>query len=184
VVFFALSEVRILSGTVDGVSYPAITLGNAALGIPSAFNVQATASTPIPIDATTGTQLTFPFATRRADSRFVGYANGDRVNPVFDLPVTGSGTATVTLHLDDVLNGKPIFSGTQITWAFDGAASPTPEPASMLLLGTGIGAVLVARRRAAGAASRRRRGAPPPALVLIGSCGHTEADPRALYTVS
>jgi hypothetical protein len=149
--FFALSEVRVLSGTVDGVSYPAITLGNAFEGIPSVFNVQATVSTLIPMDATTGTQLTFPFATR-ADSRFVGYANGDRFNPVFDLPVTGSGTGTLTLHLDDVLNGKPIFSGTQITWAFDAPASATPEPASMLLFGTGLGAVLVARRRTARAA--------------------------------
>jgi hypothetical protein len=154
-VFFALSEVRVLSGTVDGVTYPAVTLGNPFEGIPSAFNLQATASTLIPMDATTGTQLTFPFGINpRTGSRFVGYAAGDRFNPLFDLPVTGSGTGTVTLHLDDVLNGKPIFSGTQITWAFDAPASPTPEPASMLLFATGIGTVLVARRRARRAASR------------------------------
>ena len=64
---------------------------------------------------------------------------------------------TLTLHLDDVLNGKPIFSGTEITWAFDAAPSATPEPASMLLFGTGVGAMLVARRRAARAAHGHER---------------------------
>jgi len=150
VTFLAFSEVRTpLSGTVDGVTYPELFVGNSFLGIPSVFNLTATASTTIPPGATTGTQLTFPFATI-AGARFVGYPDRTFTSPVFDFPVTGSGTGTVTLHLDGTLsNGTPYFTGSQVDWRFAASPSPTPEPATLLLLGTGVGVVLVRRFRTA-----------------------------------
>jgi hypothetical protein len=149
--FLTLSEVRSpLSGTVDGVTYPGLLVGNSLLGFPSVLNLKATASVLIPADATTGTQLTFPFTTL-AEDRFVGYPDGTFSSPVFDFSVFGSGTGTVTLGLNGTLpNGIPFFSATQVDYRFDAAPSATPEPASVLLMVTGAGAILARRVRRAG----------------------------------
>jgi hypothetical protein len=148
--FFALSEVRTLSGTVDGVAYPSLFVADSFLGVPSVFNVRSTGSVLIPADGTTGTQITFPFSTG-TDGRFIAYIDRNRTIPAFDFPFTGNGTATLTLHLDGMLNGNPVFTGSQITWAFGAAPSATPEPASLVLLGTAVAALAAGRAR-----SRRR----------------------------
>jgi hypothetical protein len=68
-----------------------------------------------------------------------GYASPDRIGtPVFDLALFGSGTATLSMALE---NGRYSFSS--LDYNFD--AAPVPEPATLLLVGTG--AALLWRRR-------------------------------------
>jgi hypothetical protein len=151
-----LGEVRKMSGTIDGVTYPQLFVGNDVFGSPSSFSVEG--SFTVPADAMTGTQLSFPFTTLDGDfhDRLVGYASpviSDSTTPVFDFNVWGSGTATTTLTESQNPPGPPIFEPGAIKWTFD-SPSPTPEPASLLLVGTGLG-VIVARRWRIG---RERRG--------------------------
>jgi hypothetical protein len=71
--------------------------------------------------------------------RLAGYASADRTGtPVFDLTLIGSGTATLRMGLE---NGRYDFSS--LDYDFD--AAPVPEPATLLLVGTG--AALLWRRR-------------------------------------
>ncbi len=149
--FLVLSEVRSpLSGTVDGVTYPELFVGNSFLGFPSVLNVKATAPTFIQADMTIGTQLTFPFATLAAD-RFVIYPDRTFSDPLFDFSVFGGGSGTVTLGLNGTLpNGTPYFSATQADYRFAASPSAVPEPASVLLMVTGAGAILARRFRTAG----------------------------------
>jgi PEP-CTERM motif len=60
---------------------------------------------------------------------------------------TGSGTATARLFW----SGDPVFGfadeNDRITYSFDSAAAPVPEPASVILLGSGLVATLARRRR-------------------------------------
>jgi hypothetical protein len=136
----ALAEVRDLSGTVDGVTYPHLLVGG-SIAIPSSLSVGT--SITIPPGATTGTQIRVPFSTFEFD-RLAGYKDVFQ-DPVFDFFVTGSGTATFTLHLDGTIDGRPIYSPSEIDWAFGAAA--TPEPGSVMLVGTGLAAVFVRRRQ-------------------------------------
>jgi hypothetical protein len=148
----AFSEVRALSGTVDGVTYPRLFVGDAFNGIPSVFH--QIASIFVPADATPETQLSFVFTTLPQD-RFVGYPDGTYSSPVFDFSVFGSGYGGVTPGAIFTLpDGTPYFSATQFDYLFQAPPSATPEPASVLLMVTGAGAILARRFRTAG---RRRR---------------------------
>jgi hypothetical protein len=68
--------------------------------------------------------------------------------PAFTAPLTGSGTATVqfTMEPPSVFPGQQLFDVKTITYQFS-AASPTPEPASGLLLGSGVVGLLWRRWR-------------------------------------
>jgi len=141
---------------VDGVTYSNLFLGN-LIGDTSTFNLTATAPATIPVDATTDAVVTFGFRTV-AGAELIGYADPGRTQRVVDVPVSGFGTAAMSLTTDFIGgNGLPVFSERGITWLFGQTPTPTPEPASLALLGTGLG-VLALRLRA------RRRSRPDDAL--------------------
>ena len=84
-----------------------------------------------------------PFSDFRRPFTFAGqlsgYASADRIGtPVFDLALTGSGTARLSMALE---NGRYSFSSLDYTFE----AAPVPEPATLLLVSAG--AALMWRRR-------------------------------------
>ena len=73
--------------------------------------------------------------------RLTAYSSADHIGtPVFDLTLIGSGTAELSMFLE---NGRYSFSSLDYTFQADPA--PVPEPATLLLFGTG--AALLWRRR-------------------------------------
>jgi hypothetical protein len=73
--------------------------------------------------------------------QLTGYASPDlRGTPVFDVTLTGSGTAKLSMALE---GGRYSFSS--LDYNFRADPDPVPEPATLLLMGTG--AALIWRRR-------------------------------------
>jgi hypothetical protein len=146
----SLGEVRDLSGTVDGVTYSRLFVAGSN-GLPS--NLSVAGQIFIPPTAIGDTQISFPFATLPNDqffNRFVGYLSPPTGadTPAFNFFFSGNGTAVTTMHLDGRQpDGSPFFSPGTVVWTFNGTPSPTPEPASVALLGTGLAAVVLRRLR-------------------------------------
>ena len=142
-------EIFNLSGTVDGVTYSHLFLSGFVTSVLSVGG-----SVFVPLDAVTGTQLSFPFVTSpepfQIPSRFIGYtvAPGDTTPPAFAFNVSGSGTAVMTLQLlGQLADGSGFYRPTSINWTFE-PPSPVPEPTSIVLLGTGLAAAVLRRSRA------------------------------------
>ena len=97
--------------------------------------------TPGPGDAAPRADVNAPFV---ASGFLTAYDNVERAGvPLFSDAFSGRGTATVTFF------NSPEFGGIwaeRISYQFDDSA-PIPEPATLLLIGTGLSAMYMTRRR-------------------------------------
>jgi hypothetical protein len=139
--FFPISGA--LPQTVNGVSYTALLDGQLTL-TSDRFAVEAA-------PGGNGSQVTFtaPFTMT---GRIQGYAPAGQSGReygmlLFDIDVIGGGLATQTKTLRDGFYSPPQAA---INYTFtDAPLSATPEPASMLLMGTGLAGLFMSRRRRA-----------------------------------
>jgi hypothetical protein len=129
-------------GTVDGTAYSdVVLLGPAIFSAPSVI----APSTPGPFT------VVRPF-TFDATLRGIADFNLPTERMVFETLLIGHGTVTASFLASPVSPGEPLlFFFDSIRYDFD-AAAPVPEPATLVLLGSGL-AALAGRH-----VSRRRRG--------------------------
>ena len=119
--------------TINGVQYGGPGEGDVFLTGTLTFDAPAVA---IPEGGEPILSVTAPFIF---SGRVLGSIESPAVMPLFDLTLTGSGRANMGLNLVD---GTYQFVAASYTFA-----DPVPEPATLLLVGTGAAALALRRRR-------------------------------------
>jgi hypothetical protein len=125
-------------GEFDGVSYAQTFLEGSFV-----FSGPSFSSAVLSADNLT---FTAPFSMT---ATIVNYASSARFPPaLFTASLFGTGTATMTFtsFVDPAL-GR-IFDAESIVYEFSAVPAATPEPATLLLLGTGLAGLIARRRRA------------------------------------
>jgi len=118
------------------------TGGQLLAGFPSA-SVQVIAEPFVVPDAPQGDSETFHTSFTARGLVQLSAHLGDS-NPIFSQEVSGRGT--MSIEGENIGGGQFLTGGVGLTFSPADTGSPTPEPASLLLLGTGLAAVWQSRR--------------------------------------
>ena len=123
------------SATVGDTTFPQVSF--------SAFNFLFGAPTIVAPDARTGFSITRPFTF---SGRLLGSENVDQQLVYFTRMLTGQGLLEASFVSTPNPDGPPLFSFESIRYNFT-EPEPVPEPATILLCATGLGAAFGYRRR-------------------------------------
>ena len=127
------------SGTVtlDGTVFSPVTLG----AMDFVFEAPDVVAPPVAGSFTVTRPFTFSGSLSGFDP-----SDFDETTPIFQRFLVGQGLVTASFLENPNPEGPPLFSYRSIRYDF-AASEPVPEPASLLLVATGLGAALRLRRR-------------------------------------
>jgi hypothetical protein len=90
-----------------------------------------------------GVEATSPFAFA---GTLTAFTDESRTRALFSTALTGSGTAWIRFYDFDpaLVDGNEVAT---VRYTFEADSAPVPEPATLLLVSTGLASVAMARRR-------------------------------------